>query len=151
MKQELDESWDFIFFYFSNNPLLATIQFRMQRLNSPMMRCRISAGIDMIISWTCSLTGMTVTVTKERCVEIFQIIIPEGSPDISSESCVHTGWSTGTYIEDAYGLVEESVSWETDLAEVRIHLAPTFTRSELLTFLSLGLHERLYHQKKFLL
>ena len=35
-----------------------------------------------------------------------------------------------------------------DLAEVRIHLAPTFTRSEPLTFLSLGLYEILNQKKK---
>ena len=54
----------------------------------------------------------------------------------------------GTHIEDGYGVVEGSLSRETDLAEVRIHLAPTFTRFEPLTFLSLGLYERLDQQKK---
>ena len=51
-------------------------------------------------------------------------------------------------IQDGYGVVEGSLSRETDLAEVRIHLAPTFTRFEPLTFLSLGLYERLDQQKK---
>ena len=45
-------------------------------------------------------------------------------------------------------MVERSLSRETDLAEVRIYLAPTFTRSEPLTFLSLVLCERLNQQKK---
>ena len=54
----------------------------------------------------------------------------------------------GTHIVDGYAVVEGSLSRETDLAEVRIHLAPTFTRSEPLTFLSLGLYERLDQQKK---
>ena len=34
-----------------------------------------------------------------------------------------------------------------DLAEIRIHLAPTFTKSEPLKLVSLGLHERLYQEK----
>ena len=33
-------------------------------------------------------TGMTVTVTKERYVEMLQKIFPEDSPDISSESVI---------------------------------------------------------------
>ena len=54
-----------------------------------------------------------------------------------NESFVHAGWSTGTHIEDGYGVVEGSLSRETDLAEVRIHLAaPTFTRFEPLTLSS---------------
>ena len=48
--------------------------------------CRIPAGIDSMISLTCSLAGMTVTVTKERYVEMLQKIFPEDSPDNSSES-----------------------------------------------------------------
>ena len=50
-------------------------------------------------------------------VEMLQKIIPEDSPN-------NAGWSTGTHIEDGYGVVEESLSRETDLAEVRINLAP---------------------------
>ena len=61
----------------------------MRRLNSPMTCYRISAGIDSMISLTCSMAGMTVTVTKERYVEMLHNIFPEDSPDISSESvCV---------------------------------------------------------------
>ena len=87
---------------------------------------------------------MTVTVTKETYVEMIQKIIFEESPDFSTfeRVCVHAGWSIGTHVKDGYGVVEKSLSRETDLAEVRIHLAPTFTRSEPLTFLSLGLYER---------
>ena len=44
-----------------------------------------------------------------------------------------------------YGVVEGSLSPETDLAEAKIHLVPTFTISEPLAFLSLGLYERLNH------
>jgi len=54
----------------------------------------------------------------------------------------------GTHIEDGYGVVEGSLSRETDLTEVRIHLTPTFTRSEHLTSVSLGLYERLNQQEK---
>ena len=51
MKQELAESSDFkvslhVSIYFLKNPPLATILFRMRRLNSPTTRCRISAIID---------------------------------------------------------------------------------------------------------
>ena len=77
-----------------------------------------------MISLTCSLAGMTVTVTKETDVEMLQKIIPEESPDISTFErvlCVHAGWSIGTHIEDGYGVVEGLLSRETDLAEVRIH------------------------------
>ena len=49
--------------------------------------------------------------------------------------------SIGTHLKDGYGVVEGSLSRETDLAKVRSH--PTFTRFEPPTFLSLGLHERL--------
>ena len=92
---------------------------------------------------------MNVTVTKERYVEMFQKIFPEDSLDISTfeRVCVHAGWSTGTHIEDGYEVVEGSLSRETDLAEVRIQLVPTFTRSEPLKFLSFGLYERLDQQK----
>ena len=77
---------------------------------------------------TCSLAGMIVTVTKERYVEMLQKIFLEDSPDISSGSCVYAGWSTGTNIKDGYGEVEGPLSQETDLPDVRINLAPTFTR-----------------------
>ena len=115
MKQKPAESRDFknllyLSIYFSNNLLRATIQFRMRRLISPMTRCRISAGIDSMISLTCSLAGITATVTEERYVEMLQKIFPEDSPDISSVSCVHAGWSTGTDIEDGNGVVEGSLS-----------------------------------------
>ena len=59
--------------------------------------------------------------------------------------CVHAGWSSGTLLEDDYGVVEGSLSRETDFAEVGIHLTPTFTRSEPLIFL--GLYKRLVQQK----
>ena len=65
-----------------------------------------------------------------------------------NESFVHAGWSTGTHIEDGYGVVEGSLSRETDLAEVRIHLSLTFTKSDPFPFLSLGLYGRLNQQKK---
>ena len=45
-------------------------------------------------------------------------------------------------------MVEGSLARETDLAEVRINLIPTFTISEPISFLSLGLYERL-NQEKF--
>ena len=38
-------------------------------------------------------------------------------------------------------------SLPSDIAEVRIHLAPTFTRSKPLRSLSLGLHDRLNQEK----
>ena len=47
-----------------------------------MMRCKISAGIDSMIS----LVGMTVTITKKTCVEMLQKIIPDDSPNNTSES-----------------------------------------------------------------
>ena len=53
-----------------------------------------------------------------------------------------------THIEDDYEVVEGLLSRETDLTEVRIYVAPTFTRYEPLTFLSLGLFERLNQEKK---
>ena len=42
-------------------------------------------------------------------------------------------------MEDVYAVVEGSLSRETDLAEVRIYLAPMFTRSQPLRFSSLDL------------
>ena len=39
-----------------------------------------------MISLTCSLAGMIVTVTKERCVEMIHKIFPLDFPDNSSES-----------------------------------------------------------------
>ena len=70
---------------------------------------------------------------------VITFFFSEDSADISTfeRVCVHAGWSTGTDIEDGNGVVEGSLSRETDLAEVRILLAPTFSRSESLTFLSL--------------
>ena len=70
---------------------------------------------------------MTVPVTKETYVEMLQKIFPEGSPDVSTfeRVCVHARWSIGTDIEDGNGMVEGSLSRETDVAEVRILLAPT--------------------------
>jgi len=45
-----------------------------------------------MISLTCSLAGMTVTVTKVRYVELLQKIFPEDSPNNSSESvCMQDG------------------------------------------------------------
>ena len=63
MKQILAESWDFeillhLSFYFSTILLLAIIW--MRRLNSPIMRCRISTGIDTMISLTCSFIWIIV-------------------------------------------------------------------------------------------
>ena len=61
---------------------------------------------------------------------MLQKILPEDSLDNSSESVfMQNGAPAGTRIEG-------SLSRETDLAEVRIHLGPTFTRSEIFTFLS---------------
>ena len=95
-----------------------------------------------MISLICYLVGMVVMVTKERYVEMLQKIFSEDSPDISSESvCVHAGWSTGTHIENGYGVVEGSLSRETDHAEIRTNLAPKFTRSVPLTISFLGLYE----------
>jgi len=79
-----------------------------------------------------------------KCFEIFSRRFSR----YLERACVYAEWSTGTYIEDGYGVVEGSLSRETDLAEVRIHLAPTFTRFEPRKFLSLGLYERLDQQKK---
>ena len=47
-----------------------------------MTRCKISAGIDSMIS----LAGMTVTATKERYVEMIQIIFLKDSPNNSNDS-----------------------------------------------------------------
>ena len=46
--------------YFSNNPPLSTIKFWMRQLNFPMTRCRIAAGIDSMISLTCSFICLIV-------------------------------------------------------------------------------------------
>ena len=73
-----------------------------------------------MISLTCSLAGMTVTVTKIGYVEMLQKIIPEDSPNISSEPRIHAEWSTGTHIKDGYGEVEGSLSRENDLAEISL-------------------------------
>ena len=129
--------------YFLNNFPLATIQFRMRRLNFPITRCRILAGIYSMISLTCSLVDLTLTVTKETYVEMFQKIFPEDFTEISSESVfnVHAGRSTSTEIGDSNEVVEGSLSRETDHAEIRTHLAPKFTRSETLTISFLGLYE----------
>ena len=56
--------------------------------------------------------------------------------------------NSGTHIKDGYGVVEGSLSRETDLADVRIHLVPIFTISEPLTFLFSGLYERLNQEEK---
>ena len=85
-------------------------------------------------------------ITKETDVEMLQKIFPEESPDISTLekvlcSCRMEHWHT--HRRWLWIVVEGSVSRETDLAEVRIHLVPTFTRSEPLRFLFLGLFERL--------
>ena len=45
----------------------------------------------------------------------------------------------------AYSTQEDGLP--SDLAEHRIHLVPTFSRSQPLIFLSLGLHERLNQEK----
>ena len=45
----------------------------------------------------------------------------------------------------AYSTQEDGLPY--DLAEHRIHLVPTFSRSQPLIFLSLGLHERLNQEK----
>ena len=62
-----------------------------------------SAGMESMISLTCSLVGITVTVTKERYVKMLQKIFPEDSLDNLSEPMFmhrHT-------IRDGYGVVEE--------------------------------------------
>ena len=81
---------------------------------------------------------------------MLQKIFPEDSPYISTSErvCVHAGRSTSTQIEDSNEVVEGSLSRETYLAEIRIHLAPTFTRSEPLTISFLGLYERWNQVKK---
>ena len=89
MKLKLAESRDckillHLSIYFANILHLARIQLRIRRLNSPMTHSRILAGTDSIISLTCSLAGMTVTVTNERYVEMFQKIFPEDSPNNNS-------------------------------------------------------------------
>ena len=65
IKQKLTKSWDFKFLlhlsiYFSNILLLATMEFRMPRLNSLMTRYRISTGIDSMIFLTCSFIWLIV-------------------------------------------------------------------------------------------
>ena len=123
----------------------------MRRLNSQMTRCRISTGIDSTISLTCSLAlGRHDYYGDERnmCRKTLENLSWD-SLDILTfgRVCAHARWSTGTDIEDGNGVVEGSFSRETDLAEVKFLLAPAFTRSESLTFLSLGLHERLNQEK----
>ena len=83
---------------------------------------------------------MTVTVTKETDVEMLQKIFPEESPDISTFERVLCSCRM-EHIKDGYGVVQRSLSRETDLAEVRIHWPPHSPDSPL-TFLSLGLYER---------
>ena len=85
-----------------------------------------------MISLTCSLAGMTVTVPKERCVEMLQKFFPEDSPDIWSESSLH---------------VMECLKYR--FPERLISLMSEFIwppRSPQ-TFLSLGLYER-WNQEK---
>ena len=65
---------------------------------------------------------------------MLQKIFPEDFPAILSESLVDAGWSTATHIKDGYGVVQGSLSRETNIAEVGILLVPTFTRSEPLHF-----------------
>ena len=48
-------------FTFHYNPPLTSIQFLMQRLNSPMTLCIFSAGIDVMISLTYSFIWLIVT------------------------------------------------------------------------------------------
>ena len=52
-----------------------------------------------------------------------------------------------TRIEDDNELVEGTHSRETYFTEIRIHFAPTFTRSESIWFLSLWLYEK-WNQEK---
>ena len=56
-----------------------------------------------MISLTCSLASITVTVTIETYVEMLQKIFPEDSPDISTSELVsvHLGWSTANTSEMA--------------------------------------------------
>jgi len=101
MKQKLVESWDFVVLlhlsiYFSNNLHLATIQFRMRRLNSPMKRCRISAGIDSMISLTWSLA-----LGRHDCYGNQRKIPRNDSENLSwrfsryfERVCVHAGWTS---------------------------------------------------------
>ena len=70
---------------------------------------------------------------------MLQKIFPEDSPAISSESCVHAGWSSGTHIKDGYGVVEGSLSRETDLAVHQIWIPNIFI---------FGVIERINQQKK---
>ena len=101
MKQKLAESWDFkvllhLSIYFSNNIHLATIQFRMRRLNSPMTRSRILAGSDLMISLTLSLA-----LARHDCYGNQRKIPRKDSENLSwrfswyfERACVHEGWTS---------------------------------------------------------
>ena len=111
--------------------------------------CRISTRIDSMISLTCSLAGITVTVTIETYVEMLQKIFPEDSPDISTSELVsvHLGWSTANTSEMA-------MKWlKNRFPEKLISLKSEFiwpSRSpdlHPLDFLSSFLYERLNQEK----
>ena len=70
---------------------------------------------------------------------------------LSSESCVHAEWSIGTHIKDGYGVVERSLSRETDLAVVRIHWPPHTPDINHLYFYLWGYMKDEIVRKKFIL
>jgi len=103
-------------------------------------RCSIPAGIDSMISISCSFPGMTITVTKEKYVEMLKenvlpifrfssefVLLQDGAPVYISKMAME-------WLRDRFPK-------KTFLAVFRINLAPTFTRSEPLTFLSSGIYE----------
>ena len=54
---------------------------------------------------TCSLAGMTVTVTKERYVEMLQKMFPEDFSDVSSES---------VFMQDEHRHTKMAMKWLMD-------------------------------------
>ena len=142
MKQKLVASWDFVVLlqlsiYFSNNLHLATIQFWIRRLNSAMTHSRISAGSDSMISLTCSLA-----LGRHDCYGNQRKIPRNDSENISwrfswyfEQVCVHVGWTSAHTSKMA-------IEWLKDrFPEKLVSLKSEHLKS--LTFLSLGLYERL--------
>ena len=93
---------------------------------------------------TCSLTGMTVTVTNERCfrksfLKIFPIVRASLWSCRMEHRNTHQRWLWSGW------MIAFSRNWS---RWSQNSLAPTFTRYYPLAFLSLGLYERWNQEKK---
>ena len=126
---------------------LATIQFRIRRLNSSMMHCRISARINSMIFLICSFIWKNVAGFISCFNHSKNTKHKNPIAQRLNVAPAHRYKMAMEWLKD----VSQSVSRGSDLVEVRIHLTPMFTRSETLTFLSFGLFERWKQEENILL